>query len=112
MTADGNGRAATRPHFGERLALAASSRESQIVLGIDPDPGRLWPAAVEGSSEARAHLASMLSEDEDAAGGVRDVSGAPAGAGGGSRLRAPRAGERGACLPERPPPGDGRPACR
>src|SRR4051794_23460927 len=88
MTADGNGRAATRPHFGERLALAVSSRESQIVLGIDPDPGRLWPAAVEGSSEARAHLASMLSEAEDAAGGVREASGAPAHAGVVARLEA------------------------
>src|SRR3954469_20297180 len=87
MTADGNGRAATRPHFGDRLAAAVSRRESQIVLGIDPDPSRLWPAAVEGSSEARAHLATTLSEAEDAAGGVRDID-APAGAGGGSRLEA------------------------
>jgi orotidine-5'-phosphate decarboxylase len=88
MTADGNGRAATRPHFGDRLAAAVSRRESQIVLGIDPDPARLWPAAVEGSSEARAHLASTLSEAEDAAGGVREVSGAPAEAGVVARLEA------------------------
>ena len=53
MTAE-NGRTARRPHFGDRLAEAVQRRESQIVLGIDPDPARLWPAAVEGSSEARA----------------------------------------------------------
>src|SRR4051794_36048694 len=88
MPADGNGRAATRPHFGDRLATAVARRESQIVLGIDPDPVRLWPGAVEGSSEARAHLASTLSEAEDAAGGVREASGAPAEAGVVARLEA------------------------
>jgi orotidine-5'-phosphate decarboxylase len=31
-------------HFGDRLAAAVARRESQIVLGLDPDPGRLWPA--------------------------------------------------------------------
>ena len=87
MTAE-NGRTARRPHFGDRLAEAVQRRESQIVLGIDPDPARLWPAAVEGSSEARARLATTLSEAEDAAGGVREVSDAPAGAGVVSRLEA------------------------
>jgi orotidine-5'-phosphate decarboxylase len=87
MTA-GNGRAVPRPHFGDRLADAVERRESQIVLGIDPDPARLWPAAVEGSSEARARLATTLSEAEDAAGGVREVSDAPARAGVVSRLEA------------------------
>ena len=56
------GAARARPHFGERLANAVEARRSQIVLGIDPDPMKLWPAAVEGSSEARARLASTLSE--------------------------------------------------
>jgi orotidine-5'-phosphate decarboxylase len=83
----GNGRAA-RPHFGDRLAEAVERRQSQIVLGVDPDPGRLWPAAVEGSSEARAHLATTLSAAEDAAGGIREFSDAPAGAGVVSRLEA------------------------
>jgi orotidine-5'-phosphate decarboxylase len=85
MTA-ANGRPARRPHFGDRLAEAVQQRESQIVLGIDPDPARLWPAAVEGSSEARARLATTLSDAEDAAGGVREVSDAPAGEGVVSRL--------------------------
>src|SRR3954451_6151676 len=32
--------------FGDRLAAAVAARGSQIVLGLDPDPGRLWPEAV------------------------------------------------------------------
>jgi orotidine-5'-phosphate decarboxylase len=31
--------------FAQRLCDAVDARESQIVLGIDPDPARLWPAA-------------------------------------------------------------------
>ena len=31
--------------FAQRLTGAVAARESQIVLGIDPDPARLWPAA-------------------------------------------------------------------
>jgi orotidine-5'-phosphate decarboxylase len=33
--------------FGERLARVVQKRQSQIVLGLDPDPARLWPHAVE-----------------------------------------------------------------
>lgn len=29
-------------HFGDRLAELVAARESQIVLGLDPDPARLW----------------------------------------------------------------------
>src|SRR4051794_8373843 len=82
----GNGRAAARPHFGDRLAAAVAARESQIVLGIDPDPARLWPAAVEKTSEARARLAWTLSDAEDAAGSVREAPGVPSRAGVVSRL--------------------------
>jgi orotidine-5'-phosphate decarboxylase len=32
--------------FAQRLSDAVATRESQIVLGLDPDPARLWPAAV------------------------------------------------------------------
>lgn len=53
--------------FGERLASAVAARESQIVLGIDPDPARLWPDAVAGASEARAELARLLAAAERAA---------------------------------------------
>ena len=31
--------------FGDRLAAQVAARESQIVLGLDPDPARLWPDA-------------------------------------------------------------------
>jgi orotidine-5'-phosphate decarboxylase len=39
--------------FGDRLAERVAQRRSQVVLGIDPDPARLWPRAVElaGSGE-------------------------------------------------------------
>ena len=37
--------AMAREGFGARLAAAVTARESQIVLGLDPDPRRLWPTA-------------------------------------------------------------------
>jgi len=38
----------TRPAgFGDRLAGCVQRRRSQIVLGLDPDPARLWPEALE-----------------------------------------------------------------
>ena len=83
---NGNGRPAPRPNFGDRLTEAVATRESQIVLGIDPDPAKLWPAAVEATSEARARLASTLSEAEDAAGGVGETISGPSAAGVISRL--------------------------
>ncbi|HEU4976031.1 MAG TPA: orotidine-5'-phosphate decarboxylase [Baekduia sp.] len=30
-------------HFGDLLAARVAERESQVVLGLDPDPMRLWP---------------------------------------------------------------------
>lgn len=35
------------PRFGDRLTARVAERESQLVLGLDPDPARLWPAALE-----------------------------------------------------------------
>ncbi|MBI4898235.1 MAG: orotidine-5'-phosphate decarboxylase [Actinobacteria bacterium] len=32
--------------FGDRLAALVEERESQLVLGLDPDPAKLWPSAV------------------------------------------------------------------
>jgi orotidine-5'-phosphate decarboxylase len=32
--------------FGDRLAERVAARESQLVLGLDPDPARLWPEAL------------------------------------------------------------------
>jgi orotidine-5'-phosphate decarboxylase len=36
--------------FGDRLAAQVAARESQIVLGLDPDPQRLWPEALEAAA--------------------------------------------------------------
>src|SRR4051794_33068956 len=74
----GNGRPVSSPTFGDRLTQAVAERESQIVLGIDPDPARLWPAAIEATSEARAHLAIPFSEAEAAAGESPPTAGAVA----------------------------------
>jgi orotidine-5'-phosphate decarboxylase len=50
--------------FGERVAAAVASRESQIVLGIDPDPSALWPleevAATGGGGDAAARAARAV----------------------------------------------------
>jgi len=32
-------------HFGDLLAARVQQRGSQVVLGLDPDPARLWPDA-------------------------------------------------------------------
>jgi orotidine-5'-phosphate decarboxylase len=36
-----------RGGFGDRLSSRVADRRSQIVLGLDPDPARLWPRALE-----------------------------------------------------------------
>jgi orotidine-5'-phosphate decarboxylase len=38
--------------FGDRLAEFVGRRESQLVLGLDPDPSLLWPRALELVGEA------------------------------------------------------------
>jgi orotidine-5'-phosphate decarboxylase len=53
--------------FGDRLAAAVAARESQIVLGIDPDPARLWAGALDRASEARAIMAQALAGAHEAA---------------------------------------------
>jgi orotidine-5'-phosphate decarboxylase len=42
--------------FGDRIAGSVARRRSQIVLGLDPDPARLWPDALElaGGTEGDA----------------------------------------------------------
>ncbi|HEY1711295.1 MAG TPA: orotidine-5'-phosphate decarboxylase [Solirubrobacteraceae bacterium] len=48
--------------FGDHLAGCVQRRQSQIVLGLDPDPARLWPEALElelaggAGSRARSSL--------------------------------------------------------
>ena len=53
--------------FGDRLARAVAERESQVVLGIDPDPAKLWPDAVDALAESRARLAMALADVERSA---------------------------------------------
>lgn len=38
---------ATAESFGDRLAERVTRRQSQLVLGLDPDPALLWPHALE-----------------------------------------------------------------
>jgi orotidine-5'-phosphate decarboxylase len=50
--------------FGDRLTALVSERESQIVLGLDPDPARLWPQAAgtasPGGSPAEHAAAAVI----------------------------------------------------
>ncbi len=49
-------------HFGDRLAAHVAERQSQIVLGLDPDPLALWPgsyAAGQGPARQRAGSAVL-----------------------------------------------------
>jgi orotidine-5'-phosphate decarboxylase len=41
-------------HFGDRLAARVAERESQLVVGVDPDPDRLWVAVEPGPGVAGA----------------------------------------------------------
>src|SRR5688500_9661583 len=36
-------------HFGDRLSTRVAERESQLVLGLDPYPGALWPEALDAA---------------------------------------------------------------
>ncbi len=47
--------------FGDTLAERVAERESQIVLGLDPDPAALWP----GGEELLANMDDDLSEWPD-----------------------------------------------
>jgi len=73
----GAGESSPAPGFGDRLAAAVAARESQIVLGIDPDPARLWPDSREDTGVQRERLAIALVGTADAA---RAPSPAPAAA--------------------------------
>jgi orotidine-5'-phosphate decarboxylase len=44
--------------FGDRLTAAVAARESQIVLGIDPDPAKLWPVSADRVDAARSDLSA------------------------------------------------------
>lgn len=49
-------------HFGDRLAAAVAARESQIVLGLDPDPACLWPAGQAAGDAATGGAAQRSAE--------------------------------------------------
>ncbi|MEA2305632.1 MAG: orotidine-5-phosphate decarboxylase [Solirubrobacteraceae bacterium] len=42
--------------FGDRLTERVAARESQVVLGLDPDPARLWPGSDAPSPEVATDL--------------------------------------------------------
>jgi len=42
-------------HFADRLAALVEERRSRVVLGLDPDPGALWPIALNGGSTRPDH---------------------------------------------------------
>jgi orotidine-5'-phosphate decarboxylase len=57
--------------FGDRLAAGVADRESQIVLGLDPDPAHLWPDAAgsvpasgtpaeKAAAAVHAHCAALI----------------------------------------------------
>jgi len=47
-------------HAGDRLADAVAARESQIVLGLDPDPAKLWPRAAGDAGAAPSTAGAAL----------------------------------------------------
>jgi orotidine-5'-phosphate decarboxylase len=51
----------SRPHFADRLAAIVEERRSRLVLGLDPDPAALWPAARQaiGGAGEGPHLARI-----------------------------------------------------
>jgi orotidine-5'-phosphate decarboxylase len=56
----------SRQHFADRLAALVEERRSRVVLGLDPDPALLWPAAVdrargEGLGDVEAATARAVS---------------------------------------------------
>ena len=67
MSVDGGASPAATP-FGDRLAAAVAARESQVVLGIDPDTTRLWPEAVGAMAESRDRLVMALADAERSTG--------------------------------------------
>jgi orotidine-5'-phosphate decarboxylase len=48
-----------RTAFADRLAALVEERRSQIVLGLDPDPAKLWPSAVEAGPGAPGDPATL-----------------------------------------------------
>ena len=71
--------------FGDRLADRVAARESQLVLGLDPDPNRLWPDALRIADADKGAVAEKGGDAEKRA----DAQKGPGAANGaGSALRA------------------------
>ena len=49
MTGRSPGAGGAGERFGDRVAGAVVERRSQLVLGLDPDPERLWPQALQAT---------------------------------------------------------------
>jgi orotidine-5'-phosphate decarboxylase len=79
--------------FGDRLAERVATRRSQIVLGLDPDPARLWPDAIRrADSEPGAGAPhTSRSADSQAAGAPDTIRSADRTMAGTSAARAARA---------------------
>lgn len=46
--------------FGQRIAARVAERESQVVLGLDPDPAALWPGSDGGVGSPAQRAASAV----------------------------------------------------
>ncbi len=96
--------------FGDTLAARVAERESQIVLGLDPDPRALWPEGLErapaglapaelAASAVRAHCRALIDATAEACVAVKlqlarfEALGAP-GWGAAARARRVRARAR------------------
>ena len=66
-----SGDAATLTEFRRPARRAASARRSQIVLGLDPDPARLWPRAARARGPARPDEVAPAARSAPAARAVR-----------------------------------------
>ena len=66
----------TAGSFGDMLAARVDARESQLVLGLDPDPGTLWPVGdeVEEGSSVGGEAASGVASDPTVPGAVDDAA--------------------------------------
>lgn len=72
---------AARP-FGDRVAEAAERRQTSLVLGLDPDPARLWPGTepvgassqvpgAQAAAAVREHCRRVISATAEACVGVK-----------------------------------------
>jgi orotidine-5'-phosphate decarboxylase len=52
--------------FSDRLAVLVEERQSQVVLGLDPDPSKLWPEAVARAGLVETHLDEVAQLTADA----------------------------------------------